>query len=31
MCSSLSGVCGDEALDREIQSKEIVKCIRRLR
>ena len=28
MCSSLSGVCGDETLDRGI---EIVKCIRRLR
>ena len=31
MCGSLSKVCEDEALDREIGKAEIVKCIGKLK
>ena len=31
MCGSLSKVCEDEALDREIEKAEIVKCICKLK
>ena len=31
MCGSLSKVCEDEALDREIEKEEIVKCICKLK
>ena len=31
MCSSLSRVCEDEALDRGIEKEEIAKCIQRLK
>ena len=30
MCGSLSKVCEDEALDRELEKAEIVKCICKL-